>query len=90
MDSLDPKAVHYAPGDTPLCGLNSRRVAATNDPALVQGCPECLGLAAEDLADDNQYGGRCLHCGAHITAQSGAAWRRAVRRPCPHCGRPGW
>ena len=25
-----------------------------------------------------------------ITATGSVEWRRVVRRPCPHCGRPGW
>ena len=40
------------------------------------------------LLDQNSYRGHCLHCRREITAQGGVEWRRAVRRPCPHCGRP--
>ena len=32
----------------------------------------------------------CLHCRQEISAQRDVEWRRVVRRPCPHCGRPGW
>ena len=62
----------------------------TDDPALVAGCPDCLELAAENLDEDNEYRGRCLHCRQEITAQGGVEWRRTVRKPCPHCGTEGW
>ena len=54
------------------------------------GGKSCLKLAAEDLADDSEYGGRCLHCRREITEQGGVQWRRSVRRTCPHCGKAGW
>ena len=50
---------------------------------------DCLELVVEDLQDQNDYLGRCLHCRREITAVGGIAWRRAVRRPCPHCGTAG-
>lgn len=62
----------------------------TDNPDDVTGWADCLELAAEDLVDDNEYGGHCLHCRREIAALGGVAWRRAVRRPCPHCGRAGW
>ena len=62
----------------------------TSDPELVRGCGDCLELVAEDLADRNTYMGRCLRCNQEIHAEGGVAWRRAVRNPCPHCGKPGW
>ena len=83
--------VHYGPGgQRPLCGAESWLAAHTEDPAQVQGCSDCLELVEEDLGDQHHYGGRCLHCREDITAQGGVAWRRAVRKPCPHCGRAGW
>ena len=82
--------VHYGPGYSPLCGEDAELVVHTDDPRRVVGCEECLELVAEDLADGNDYRGRCLHCGKTITAVGGVAWRRAVRRPCPHCGQAGW
>ena len=82
--------VHYGPGDRPLCGAETWLAVHTDDPARVQGCQDCLELVEEDLNDQNNYAGRCLHCKERITAQGGVAWRRVVRRPCPHCGRPGW
>ena len=89
-DPHDKGVVHYGPGYRPLCGAESRFAAHTDDPAQVSGCPECLELVEEDLADHNEYGGWCLHCRKPITATGGVAWRRTVRRPCPHCGKPGW
>ncbi len=83
-------AVHYAPGDRPLCGSDCPGGALIGNPDDVTGCADCLELAAEDLADHNEYGGRCLHCRQEITAQSGVEWRRAVRRRCPHCGKARW
>ena len=62
----------------------------SDEPESVAGCEDCLELVAEDLADDYDYQGRCLHCRQVITAKGGVQWRRAVRRPCPHGGRPGW
>ena len=82
--------VHYAPGDSPLCGLEESPEPMTSDPELVRGCGDCLELVAEDLSDQNTYMGRCLHCNREIHAKGGVAWRRAVRNPCPHCGEPGW
>ena len=38
----------------------------------------------------DRHQGHCLHCGGQITARTSAAWRKAVRGPCPHCGRKGW
>ena len=83
-------AIHYGPGHRPLCGYEDELALHTQDPARVAGCEECQGLVAEDLADHNEYRGRCLHCHREITALGGVAWRRTVRNPCPHCGRPGW
>ena len=82
--------VHYAPGDSPLCGLEESPEPMTPDPELVRGCGDCLELVAEDLSDQNGYMGRCLHCNQEIHAKGGVAWRWAVRNPCPHCGKPGW
>ena len=62
----------------------------TNEPEAVAGCDDCLELVAEDLAHDNEYQGRCLHCRQEVAAQGGVRWSRAVRRPCPHCGQRGW
>ena len=82
--------VHYGPGYRPLCGEDDELALHTQDPHQVAGCEECIELVAEDLAGDNEYRGRCLHYRREITAQGGVAWRRIVRNPCPHCGRPGW
>ena len=60
--------------------------ALERQPEAVGGCDDCLDLAAEDLADDNEYQGRCLHYRQAITAKGGVQWRRAVRRQYPHCG----
>ena len=86
----DDAIVHYAPSDHPLCGTESLTAVFTDDPALVAGCVDCLELAAEDLVEDNEHWANCLHCQQEIFAQSGVEWRRVVRRPCPHCGKPGW
>ncbi len=83
-------AVHYAPGDRPLCGNDSWTAIITDDPAQVSGCDDCLELVAEDLHDHNDYRGHCLHCRQEVSATGGVEWRRAVRRPCPHCGRREW
>ena len=50
--------IPYAPGADPLCGAGPW----TDEPATVAGCDDCLDLVAEDLADNNDYQGRCLHC----------------------------
>ena len=84
------RVVHYGPGDRPLCGNDSVTAVYTDAPALVAGCGDCLDLVAEDPDDENDYRGHCLHCRQEITAQGGVEWRRTVRRPCPHCNRPGW
>ena len=82
--------VHYAPGYSPLCGSDCPDQILTDDPQGVSGCEPCLDLVSEDLADLNEYMGRCLHCRREIIARGGVEWRRAVRRPCPHCGAAGW
>ena len=82
--------VHYAPGEELLCGSNCPEEALTENSYDVTGCADCLELIAEDLADDIEYMGRCLHCRREITVRGGLAWRRAVRRPYPHCGQKNW
>ena len=81
---------HYGPGYWPLCGEEDELALHTDDPHQVVGCGECLELVAEDLNDNNHYAGHCLHCREPISAVGGVAWRRAVWRSCPHCGRGGW
>ena len=83
-------AVHYAPGDRPLCGNDSWTLVITDDPDQVKGCDGCLELVAEDLQDHHDYRGHCLHCRQEVSATGGVEWRQAVRRPCPHCGRRDW
>ena len=92
LDPPEESVVHYGPGDRPLCGNESPFAVYTDEPDQVAGCEECLELVAEDLQDpDTRYGGYCLHCRREITATGSVEWRRrVVRRPCPHCGRPGW
>ena len=90
MPDGDDAIVHYAPGDDPLCGTESMTAVYTDDPALVAGCPDCLELAAEDLVEDNEHWANCPHCQQEISARNGVEWRQAVRRPCPHWGKPGW
>ena len=90
MDARMGHAVHYGPGEVPLCGGNPVGVDWSDEPESVAGCDDCLDLAAEDLADDNEYQGRCLHYRQAITAKGGVQWRRVVRRPCPHCGQRSW
>ena len=82
--------VHYAPADIPLCGEDVADAICTYEPAAVAGCTSCLELVAEDLTDHHFRQGACLHCGEKISAQGGVEWRRAVRQPCPHCGKAGW
>ena len=67
----DGRVVHYGPGDRPLCGNDAVTAVYTDDPAMVAGCSECLELVAEDLDDENDYRGHCLHCRQEITAQGG-------------------
>ena len=50
----------------------------TKDPIL---CPRC-GAAA------GRFSGHCVHCGAHVSADTAKEWKMAVRAPCPRCGRP--
>ena len=76
--------VHYGPGYRPLYGEEDDEALRTDDPRQITGCADCLELAAEDLNDNNHYAGRCLHCRETISAVGGVAWRRAVRRSCPH------
>ena len=82
--------IHYGPRKAPLCGEEPVGTYWADEPESVVGCEDCLELVAEDLADDNDYQGRCLHCRQVITAKGGVQWRRAVRRSCPHCGQQGW
>ncbi len=91
VDPHEKGIVHYGPGDRPLCGAEIWLAVHTDDLAQVRGCEDCLELVAEDLQDpDTPYGGYCLHCRREITASGSVEWRRVVRRPCPHCGKPGW
>ena len=73
----------------PLCGEEPVGAGCTDEPEAVTGCDDCLEMVAEDLAEDNDYQGRCLHCRQDVAAKGGVQWRRAVRRACPHCGQRG-
>ena len=84
------QVIHYAPGENPLCGDEDPAALCNDRPERVAGCEYCLTRVSEDLTDDHSYHGTCLHCRGKITAQGGIAWSRAVRTPCPHCGRAGW
>ena len=90
QEALRGDIVHYGPGNRLLCGDEDDQAQHTRDPVQVAGCEECLELAAEELADQNEYRGHCLHCRREIVAQGGVTWRRIIRNPCPHCGRAGW
>ena len=90
MDARAGYAIHYGPGDGPMCGADLVGAHWTDEPEAVAGCDDCLELAAEDLADANEYRGQCLHCRQVITAKGGVEWRRVVRRPCLHCGKRVW
>ena len=37
-----------------------------------------------------QHGGRCTGCKKRIYAQTRKQRQRAVKSPCPHCGKQGW
>ena len=89
-DHAPLQVIHYTPRDRPLCGEDSRAAVYSDDPGQVTGCEDCLELVSEDLKDNNEYRGHCLHCRQVISAEGGVEWRRAVRRPCPYCGRPSW
>ena len=90
IDPPEEEIIHYGPGDSPLCDNDCANAVYTDDPNQAHGCEDCLELVAQDLADENEYRGRCLHCRREITAQGGVQLSRVVRRPCPHCGRLGW
>ena len=70
--------VHYGPGKDPLCGEEPVGTYWSDEPESVVGCDGCLELVAEDLADNNDYQGRCLHCREPIAAKGGAG-RSGVR-----------
>ena len=72
MDARIGYTVHYGPGDVPLCGEEPVGAHWTDEPKAVAGCDDCLDLVAEDLADDNEYQGRCLNCQQVISAKG---WR---------------
>ena len=72
--------VHYAPGDSPLCGLEESPEPMTPDPELVRGCGDCLELVAEDLSDRSRHMGHCLHCNQEIHANGGPEPLPALRQ----------
>ena len=87
--------VHYGPafdgpGNSPYCDTEDIDALWSDEPMAAVGCEFCQELATEDLMDNNDHGGWCLHCRQEIRATGGPKWRRVVRKPCPHCGRPGW
>lgn len=45
---------------------------------------------SEVLDRTNRYGGKCVHCGRWIYAQTRKQWQRLTKGPCPHCGKTGW
>ena len=77
-------------GERRLSAAHTGPVNVEANPDQVHGCAKCLELAEEDLQDENDYRGHCLHCRREIAAHGGVEWRRAIRMPCPHCGRSGW
>ena len=77
---------HFAPGDQPLCGDDCVARVYIDDPAAVAGCADCLELVAEDLQDENDYRGHCLHCRREITARGGVAPDRPAALPALRTG----
>lgn len=57
------EVVHYAPGDSPLCGEDVIDAVCTHEPEAVAGCVDCLELVIEDLGDRDLHQGTCPHCG---------------------------
>ncbi len=47
-------------------------------------------MIPQRLGKGVRYAGRCTGCRKWITAQTRRQWQRAVKEPCPHCGRRGW
>ena len=62
----------------------------TYEPEAMTRFVSCLALAAEDLAENDEYQGHCLHYRQKISARGRVEWHRAVRQPCSHCVRTGW
>ena len=90
QEAMEP-VVHYALAVTPLCNSSpEEQLTVTTDPTMVTGCHDCFLLAFEDMFDTAPQASRCLHCHTKITANGSTQWRRAVRKPCPACGRPDW
>lgn len=83
-------AVHYAPGDRPLCGAESWVAITTGNPAAVSGCAACLELVAEDLEDNHEHAGRCLHCRQEIRATRGVEWAAGGPQAMPTLWQGGW
>ena len=54
-------------------GLGARKSLRNKPLTASPAATPCLELAVEDLADNNEYGGRCLHCQREITARSAVA-----------------
>ena len=54
-----------------LCGVSPVGAHWADEPEAAAGCDDCLELVAEDLADDNDYSGRCLHCAQEVAAKGG-------------------
>ena len=55
MDARMGHSVHYGPEDALVCGEEPVRAHWSDEPEAVAGCDDCLDLAAEDRADDNEY-----------------------------------
>ncbi len=53
MDAKMGHAVHYGPGEVPLCRAEPVRALWTDELEAVAGCDDCLELVDEDLADNN-------------------------------------
>ena len=51
------QVVHYAPGDSPLCGEDVVDAVCTYEPEAVAGCVDCLELVVEDLKDRDFHEG---------------------------------
>ena len=81
--------IHYGPGDAPLCGVDPVGAHWADEPESMVG-RRLLGAGYRGPERPQRIPETLSPLRQEITAKGDVQWRRAVRRPRPHCGQRRW